>query len=69
MWERTFHEGSVKKTTVFAADRLTDEQLAANRISFSDAFLGASEIGPGQVYNGWTYQQDQAEALIRQRPS
>jgi hypothetical protein len=64
-WERTVKTGSVTNTTVFAADRLIDEQLASNRIRFSDMYLGSNEIGLGQVHNVWTYQATEAEDLIK----
>jgi hypothetical protein len=65
MWERTIKTGSVRSTTVFAADCLTDEQLASNRIRFSDMYLGSDEIGLGQVHNVWTYPETQAADLIK----
>lgn len=64
-WKHTFQENGALQTAIFTGN-LDDSMLANNRIKFSAAYLGTTEVGNGQAYDVWTYQLDQAEGLLRE---
>jgi hypothetical protein len=62
-WERTFKDNNTTRKESIQA--VTADMLACHRIRFSQAYLGANEVGTGQTYNVWTYPKNEAELLIK----
>jgi hypothetical protein len=61
-WKRTYKDGAVVKRE--SVREVTPDILATYRIKFSQAYLGANEVGMGQAFDVWTYPQQQAQEMI-----
>jgi hypothetical protein len=62
-WERTYKDGPVVKRE--SVREVTPDMLATHRIKFSQAYLGANEVGMGQAFDVWTYPACQAQEMIQ----
>ena len=63
-WERTYKDGAVVKRE--SVREVTPDMLETHRIKFSQAYLGANEVGMGQAFDVWTYPAEPAQEMIEQ---
>jgi hypothetical protein len=64
-WERTYIHNEVKNKEIIRGD-LSEGHLLKNRIKFSTAYLGGSEIVGSGMFDVWTYEPDEGSRLIAQ---